>query len=132
MPTWTTAGLRRGRVADRSSRPSNAGFTLLEPLIAIVLLTGGVLALVSTSAASVRLAAAGARRAAAATLVSNRIEALRRGCPVLSGSDSVPGVVLDWQTVRDTSLIELAAVVTVSDRGARAPHREHLRWAAPC
>lgn len=53
------------------------GFTIIEIMIAIVILTMGILALVSTSALVTRLIARGQRSAMAGTFAASRLEKLR-------------------------------------------------------
>jgi prepilin-type N-terminal cleavage/methylation domain-containing protein len=57
------------------------GFTLVEVMIAIVVLTVGLLGLVTSSAMATRMIARGQRSAIAATFASQRFERLRTtGC----------------------------------------------------
>jgi type II secretory pathway pseudopilin PulG len=74
---------------------SRRGFTILEALVAIVVLGVGVLALGATAALSARLIGQGRRATLAATLALSRIEDLRRaagwtpGCAALSAGSAV-------------------------------------------
>ena len=57
------------------------GFTIVEVIIAIIVLTVGILGLVTTSALVTRMIARGQRSANAATFASKRLELLRvTGC----------------------------------------------------
>jgi len=58
-------------------RHSERGFTLVEIIIAIVVLTVGLMGLVSTAALVTRMIARGQRSAVAATFASQRLERLR-------------------------------------------------------
>jgi len=66
---------RRARVARRLR--ARRGFTIIEALVAIVMLTAGALALVGSSAVVIRTMNLGQRQARAANLASARIERLR-------------------------------------------------------
>lgn len=60
---------------------SERGFTIVEVVIAIIVLTVGLLGLVATSALVTRMIARGQRSANAATFASKRLEQLRvTGC----------------------------------------------------
>ena len=60
------------------------GFTIIEIIIAIVVLTVGVLGLVTTAALVTRMIARGQRSATAASFASRRLERLRAGACVLA------------------------------------------------
>lgn len=59
------------------TRNSQRGFTLVEIIIAIVVLTVGLLGLVSTAALVTRMIARGQRSAVASTFAAQRMELLR-------------------------------------------------------
>jgi prepilin-type N-terminal cleavage/methylation domain-containing protein len=59
------------------SRNGQRGFTIVEIIIAIVVLTVGLLGLVSTAALVTRMIARGQRSAVASTFASQRMEVLR-------------------------------------------------------
>jgi len=81
----------------RSARP---GFTLVEVLVALLLLDVGLLALVAGSATLVRQTALLRARAIALQLASDRLETLgARECVAASGSVSGPqGFHEDWSS----------------------------------
>ncbi|MGH7672329.1 MAG: type IV pilus modification PilV family protein [Gemmatimonadales bacterium] len=65
-----------------SQRRGERGFTIVEVLIAIVVLTVGLLGLVTTAALVTRMIGQGQRSAVAATFAGQRLEILRAGaCP---------------------------------------------------
>jgi prepilin-type N-terminal cleavage/methylation domain-containing protein len=72
-------------LASMSRSSASAGFTLVEILIAIVVLSVGVLALTGTSATINRMIGRGRVETHAALLASNRIEQLR-----LAAGSTVP------------------------------------------
>lgn len=57
---------------------SDAGFTLVEVMIAIIVLSVGALAMAGTSAAAIRMVGQGKRSTQAAQLAVSRLETLRR------------------------------------------------------
>jgi Tfp pilus assembly protein PilV len=88
-----------------------AGFTLVELLVAILLLDILVLGTIATSALAVRRYAAGRGREQAVASATSRIELLRlMPCGTqASGTDSGPGMVGHWSVTQ------------------RAPHQRALR-----
>jgi Tfp pilus assembly protein PilV len=65
---------------------TEAGFTIVEILIAIVVLTVGILGMVTTSALVTRMIARGQRTAVAAEFAAQRVERLRvSGCANQAG-----------------------------------------------
>jgi len=62
-------------------KKSQGGFTIIEVIIAIIVLTVGVLGLVTTAALVTRMIARGQRSATAASFASRRLERMRAaGC----------------------------------------------------
>lgn len=115
------------------ARGGERGFTIVEVIIAIVVLTVGLLGLVTTAALVTRMIGQGQRSAVAATFASQRLERLRlTACdPVqrVDGSEtlnrggvavatnawrftdvSVPGVSLAWKVMLSVTY------TTVKDR----------------
>ncbi len=60
-------------------KKSQRGFTIIEIIIAIIVLTVGVLGLVTTAALVTRMIARGQRSATAAAFASRRLERMRAG-----------------------------------------------------
>lgn len=68
------------------------GFTIVEVLMAIVVLTVGLLGLASTAGFVTRMTGQGNRYTLAATLASRRLELLRAdGCSAMAGGSSATG-----------------------------------------
>lgn len=76
----------------------NGGFTIVEILVAIMVLTVGLLALVSTAATVTRMIGQGQRYTRASTMALQRFELLRaQDCNVLvDGSETVDGYTVEW------------------------------------
>jgi len=72
---------------------SNKGFTIIEIIIAIIVLTVGVLGMVTTAALVTRMIARGQRSAQASAFASRRLERMRIAACVaaqrLDGSDTL-------------------------------------------
>lgn len=70
---------------------STRGFTIVEVLVAIVVLTVGLLGLVTTAALTTRMIARGQRSSMAATFAAQRMERLRlTGCASqVAGADTL-------------------------------------------
>ena len=83
--------------------PEASGFTLVEVLVALVVLSVGVLALGASAGAAARLIGQGHRSTQAAQLALARIEALRAAAPgclgLVNGTASHPGHLTEWWTV---------------------------------
>jgi prepilin-type N-terminal cleavage/methylation domain-containing protein len=85
------------------------GFTIVELLVALIILSVGLLGLVTTGALVTRMIARGQRSADAALFAARRLEQLRAGgCAAggrLAGSDTLfrgtTGVAINRWTVRD-------------------------------
>jgi prepilin-type N-terminal cleavage/methylation domain-containing protein len=79
-------------------RVRTRGFTLVELMVAVMVMTVGILGLASTAAVVMRMMHGGARQTLAANVVAARFEALHnKSCDSLSsGSSSTRGIAEDW------------------------------------
>jgi prepilin-type N-terminal cleavage/methylation domain-containing protein len=92
---------------------SERGFTIVEVIIAIIVLTVGLLGLVTTSALVTRMIARGQRSANAATFASRRIELLRvTGCRTQTAG-------------KDTLTTQSGTVVATNSWGFASPTANH-------
>lgn len=104
-------------IRHRSHPLLRAGFTLVEVVIAIVVLTVGLLGLASTAALVTRMIARGHRAAAAATLAARHLERLRaEAC-----RDRAPG---SAQLARGGAVVARTSWRYVT--AAESTHRVHL------
>lgn len=113
-------------------RGSRGGFTLVEVLVAIVILATGALALAGSAAVTVRRMAEAARRSTAVSMARSRAESsLASPCAVLaSGSETAGGVRSDWIVAAGSVSAELSQRVSYPTfRGART---DDFLTAAPC
>ncbi len=112
-------------------KPGRAGFTLVEALVAVIVLGVGITALVSASASITRMIGRGKMETRAAVAASGRIEALRSaasatsprcddpafssGGPVLAG-----GVAEKWEVAASGRIRPVRVTVTyLTVRGLR-------------
>lgn len=119
--------------APRSSR--RRGFTLVELLIAAVVLTVGLLALTSVSAAIVTLAGRGERLANVAEAGETRLEQLRAaGCTASSGRSEGERVAERWSVMHSTTgtIIVTDSVSQRSGTGSASPRIYAFRSATGC
>jgi prepilin-type N-terminal cleavage/methylation domain-containing protein len=74
------------------------GFTIIEVMVAVMILTVGLLALVGTAGLVTRMIGQGQRYTEVATLANERVEILRaEGCPALgAGSETRAGYTINW------------------------------------
>lgn len=80
------------------------GFTIVEVLVAVMVLTVGLLALVTTAAMTTRMIGQGGRYTRASTLASQRFEILRsRTCTALADSTQTQGPYTIAWTVTSTN-----------------------------
>jgi len=108
------------------------GFTVVELLVAVTLITVGALAMASTSAAVMRNLTAGAQQTVAATLAQSRFEALR-GAPcdkIESNETNSRGMSERWKVVRQTRSVSVVVTLTYSD--GRSPRMVEYRTVIPC
>ena len=89
---------RRGAAFPAAPRPRR-GFTIVEAIVAIVMLAAGVLALVSSSAVVLNQMTTGSQNTIASTVASHRLERLRslNSCAaIVSGSAVSRGMNERW------------------------------------
>lgn len=101
------------------------GFTMVEVLIAILVLSVGLLGLVASAAVTTRMIGQGQRYGEASTMAGQRFEMLRsQSCPSMSGGSSLDGrFAVTWtvQTVAAGRARGVRVVVqSPTPRGMRA------------
>jgi Tfp pilus assembly protein PilV len=108
-------------------------FTLLELLVACLLLGAGVLALASTSVAVARLTGDAARAGSAAERGQARLEGMRAaGCTAASGS-ALAGGIAEWWTAAPAPLGRtLSDSVRYSEGVRHVQHTEMLSSGVWC
>ena len=91
---------RRGNARGNAARTDRRGFSLIELMVAMVLLSVGMLALAGSSATVMRSMTTAAMQTRASNLAASQLDALRSGgCSQLAaGSVKQRGVVLAWTT----------------------------------
>ena len=112
-----------------SRRPA---FTLIEVVIAVVLLSVGALALAGGTAAVAREMAVSGRRSRAATIARSRAEdSHSRPCAALSGgSEELGGIRSEWQIAAGSTAAELDQ--RVEYQSAFGDHAELYSTATSC
>ena len=100
-----------------------AGFTLIEVLLALLIVTVGVLALLGTFAPLTRLAAEGREQGRIAMAMESRLQRIRAeagadSCPAAtSGTARSPdGVVESWHSAVQGDLVEILITARVEGR----------------
>ena len=90
--------MMRARSARRPRRPARPGFSMPELMIAVVILSFGVLGLASTAAVMTRQVSGGATQATAAQVAESRFETMRgQPCASLTaGSAHTRGIDEQW------------------------------------
>ena len=100
------------------------GFTLAELIVALMLLTVGLLALAGTSAFLTYEYAASARAERAATLAGSRLETLRlAGCVPSQGAEAADGLTAVWSVIRAGRTATASVGVRWNERGTPVLHR---------
>ena len=96
----------RRRRLEALAAPARAGFTLVELIVAILILTVGILGLAGTSAVITRQMGGGSRTTVASTIAQSRFDSLASvTCTTLasggttSGTTSARGVTEAWNVV---------------------------------
>jgi len=110
----------------------DAGMTLVEAMVAVVVFGIGVLGLAGTAAVVTRQMGAGSRVASATVLARSRIERLSaQDCTKLaSGSASVSGFSEQWTVVPVTRAVRVTERVTF--RGERGTRTKVYVTMLPC
>ena len=114
------------------------GFTILEVIVAVVILGVGVIALVSSSASSTRMIGRGRQATRAVQAATERMEILRADanrtspdCTALAnGLDSAAnGIVTAWRVAGagDTRTIQVVSTYQVPGRTRADTHRSQFR-----
>lgn len=109
-----------------------AGVTLVEVVVAILVLTTGILSLELTAAASIRSLGESGRAQRMSDLARSRLEILRSGpCRASSGVDSASGVSVAW-SARDNgggllAVTQIARITTLRGSGEQT-----YRALVPC
>jgi prepilin-type N-terminal cleavage/methylation domain-containing protein len=115
---------------------SRSGFTLFEVLVAILVLTTGVVAMLELQSKLIRLGAIGRERGRAAIALESRADQLRAeargsGClPPSAGSSVRPdGIVETWAGSRTDGIVEILVTARPAGR-SRTPDSVLVRF--PC
>ena len=104
----------------------SGGFTLFEVLLALVILTAGILGFLGAIGGSVRLAATGREQGRIAAALESRIEQLRGeisspcGAPPSGTARWPDGVVESWTSVARPGSVELLLSARIAGRAGRA------------
>lgn len=118
---------------------SEAGFTLIEVMIAIIVLSVGALAMAGTSAAAIRMVGQGKRSTQAAVVAAARFETLRATartttplCTALTnGNASAPHGMSEAWTVSGAGPSRSVRVI-VSYRGQRSAKADTIQAILGC
>lgn len=110
------------------------GFTIVETLVAVMVLTVGLLALVSTAAVATRLISDGQRQTVVSTRAHERIEILRaQGCPIAgSGSEARGAFAVAWQVEATPGGRARSLVVVVTSQTPRGPRADTVATVHMC
>lgn len=114
------------------------GFTLVEVVVAIVILSVGVVAVAGTFGSSARMVGQGWRFTRAAAIASQRIETLRRQanstsprCTALAGGTQTSGNITQTWTVTPNGSLRNISVIVRMPR-ARAASVDTVRTTLEC
>ncbi len=113
------------RHAIRSSRARRGGFTLVELMVAVLMLTVAMLGLLSTSAAITRMMGKSGRRALAASVAESRFEKLRSvDCTLITSGSATAraGIEERWVIQRRPRAVIVSDSVRYLDRGVSRSH----------
>lgn len=115
------------------NRRSQRGFTIIEVMIAMVLLTVGVMALASGSAQVSRMIGRGRTDTMVADVLTSRADQLRRiaasttpPCNALANGNAVPvaGITESWTVLGAAGAMSRDVQLIVSYRSARRTHTD--------
>ena len=89
--------MRHREFGPRARRRRRAGFTIVEVLVAVMVLSIGVLGLAGAAAIVTRMMGSSEMQSDASTVASARFESLRgTRCPLAAGSASGAGITERW------------------------------------
>jgi prepilin-type N-terminal cleavage/methylation domain-containing protein len=103
--------------AQRAQRRTRGGFSLMELLVSISMLSIGALALASLSAVVMRNVNGAAQQTIAATIAQSRFEQLR-GLPCTqleSGSADTRGMDESWKVIPETRSVTVVLTISYDD-----------------
>lgn len=109
------------------------GFTLVELMVAVLMLTVAMLGLLSTSAAITRMMGKSGRRSLAASVAESRFERLRSvDCTLLSSGSATArgGIAESWGVQRVARAVIISDSVRYLDRGVSTSHA--FQTVIPC
>ncbi len=124
-----TRKMRRRRPADRR------GFTLVEPMVTVFLLSVAITGLVGTSGAVSRMMGGSIREASAASLALSRFETLRGSqcAGIVSGSATTRGTTEKWVvTTVNAKTFDVTDSVTFVPFGRKAAVTQAYRSYVKC
>ena len=113
------------RRRTRRRRFGRHGFTMVELMVAVLMLTVAMLGLLSTSAAITRMMGKSGRRALAASVAESRFEKLRSvDCTLLTNGSATARAGIDesWVVERRSRAVIVSDTVRYLDRGASRTH----------
>ena len=113
---------------------SNRGFTIVEIVVAIVILSVGLLGLVTTAALVSRMIAQGQRYSMASSLANRRMERLTsvRCSGMSNGADTVGRIVLTWTVTSVNAGAGKQVVMTVVTPTGRGNHTDKFTSTVAC
>ena len=109
------------------------GFTLVELMVTIIILTIGLLAMASTAAVVTRHIGGGAQMALAASTAQARFERLRgEACETITdGSAESRGITETWAVTKVTRAMEVTLVVAFETQNGSREHEYTTRIPCP-
>jgi prepilin-type N-terminal cleavage/methylation domain-containing protein len=138
MSTRQIARARR-RLVRRPATGARAGFTLVELIVAIMVLSIGLLGLAGSAAVLTRQIHGGARMTVASSVARDRFESLRaRPCntlPTLGGSASTRGIGEAWTVTANTvggRTVSYTVANTVTWATTKGTHSRTFTTVMPC
>lgn len=113
---------------------SQRGFTIVEVLVAVMILSVGLMGLVTTAGLVTRMIAQGHRSTEAATLANERIELLRaQGCPAATSASETRGAyTVAWRVVAMPSPKGRAIQVSVRSPTGRSTRTDNFQTVHFC
>ena len=123
---------RTTNTPDQARAKARGGFTLIEVMVAVMILSVGLLAMASTSAVVIRQMGTAGRMSVAAAVAQSRTERLRlANCTASSsGSATTRGITESWTVTPQTRSARIDVTVTYSIRsGTRS---QSYRSTIPC
>lgn len=130
-----SAPASRRRVSVHRRSATRRGFTLVELMVAVMLISVGLTGVIATSSAISRMMGGSNREATAATLAASRFETFRgsRCAAIVAGSATTRGITESWKATQiNPHMYDVTDSLTFVPISRRATEKQAYRSYVKC